>query len=202
MVKGIKITELSKLIGLKLNTLKKYSVSDDYLFGASYETIHLLAFVLNVKENIFAQKLGVYLDNTIYLFDETNRDFRNYLGLMYANYYDGRIKEEHFRYNKNNNYFVSQKDNLKLLVLADENDDINVEKINKHSNENTYVVIFPYGFFYSDFQTYEELKTAVAKEVMVVTQEEIYIIKKRVTKEITDTISKSLIMRANTMLLK
>ena len=68
--------------------------------------------------------------------------------------------------------------------------------INSISDKDTYVVVFPTGFYYG-FSSYENVDEINAIDVMLVTQEDVFIVKKEAKKEITDTISRSLIILAN-----
>ena len=190
----IKLKEISKLTGLNANTINKYCRNNNFIYSASFNNIYKLSKLFAVKENLFIENLGVYLDSSIYLFDKSNDDFRNYLGLYYANYFDNRIDENNFKYEKNKNCFFS-KNGIKLIVISSNLDDINIDKINEKTNSKTYLVLIPYSFFGNKSQ-FEFLKEASALEIFILAQEYVYFVKKNIQKEITDTISRSLISRA------
>lgn len=190
----IKLIEISKLTGININTIKKYGQSDVSIYGASNENIHKLATLFSVKENIFVSNLGVYLDQSIYLFDNSNKDYRNFLGFYFANFYDGRINEDDYSYDKANNCFLS-KNGVKIVVIVDSLNNLALSKLNNLMDSNTYVVIIPSGFFGNE-NDLNYLKGVNALDVFVLTQEYFYIIKKSKKKEITDTVNRSLIIRA------
>ena len=192
--KQIKLIEISKLTGINENTIDKYSRDDKYLYGASNSNIYKLTKLFNVKENIFVSNLAVYLDQSIYLFDKRNKDYLNYLGFYFANYFDNRINEMIFMYDKSSKCFVSN-DGIKLIVIADSLSNLSISKIKEISNSKTYVVIVPSGFF-GDETWFEYLEELDAFDVLALTQEYIYIVKKKYKREITDTINRSLIVRA------
>ena len=190
----IKLTEISKLTGINENTVVRYSRDDRYLYSASYENIYKLSTLFNVKENIFISNLAVYMDQSIYLFDKSNKVYRDYLGYYFANYYDKRINEDNYTYDKEKGIFVSDR-GVKLIVIADLFDNISIERINDIADKDSYVVIIPSGFF-GDESYYEYLKDSKALEIFALTQEFIYMVKREYKKEITDTVNRTLIIRA------
>lgn len=190
----IKLIEISKLTGINENTIDKYSRADKYLYGASNNNVYKLAKLFNVKDNIFISNLGVYLDQSVYLFDKSNKDYRNYLGLLFASYFDNRINEINFTYDKDNDCFESNS-GVKLIVIADILSNITVSKIKEKIDSETYVIVIPSGFF-GDESWFYYLEELNALDVFALTQEYIYIVKKKYKREITDTINRSLIIRA------
>lgn len=198
--RNIKLSEISKLTGLNINTLKRYNESDKYLNAASYEAIHRLSSLFKVKENIFSANLNVYLDQSIYLSDKSNDDYRNYLGLYYANYFDSRINEKEATYDKKNNCFIL-KDTTKLKVMVEDPNNLKLSSTSSMAGKDTYLVIIR-SSLYDEKMGFEYLKDINAMEVMIVTQENVYLLKKGQKKEITDTINRSLIVRAKQSSLK
>ena len=190
----IKLIDVSKLTGININTIDKYTRKDKYLYSSSHDNIYKLSKLFNVKENIFISNLAVFLDQSIYLFDKSNQDYRNFLGLYFANYYDNRINEFEFSYNKSANFFIS-KSGVRLVVIVDNLENLSLSRINEIANQNTYLVVIPSGFF-GDYSCFDYLNNSNAFEVFVLTQEYIYIVKRDIKKEITDTINRSLIIRA------
>ena len=190
----VKLVEISKLTGINENTIDKYSRNDKYLYGASHDNIYKLALLFGVKENIFISNLAIYLDQSIYLFNKKNTDYRNYLGLLFANYYDNRINELDFIYDRNNNCFKSEA-GIKFIVIADSFNNLSTSKLSEFVDSKTYVVMIPLGFF-GDESWFSHMKDINAFDVLVLTQEYVYIVKKNLKKEITDTINRSLIIRA------
>ena len=190
----IKLVEISKLTGINENTIDKYSRNDKILYGASHENIYKLSLLFGVKENIFVSNLAIYLDQSIYLFDKRNKDYRNFLGFYFANFFDNRINEIDFKYNSNNNCFES-KQGIRLIVVSDTLDNLTINKLNELGDSKTYVVIIPSGFLGNE-SYFEYLKDVNALDVLALTQEYVYIIKKKIKKEITDTINRALIIRA------
>ena len=190
----IKLTEISKLTGINENTVVRYSRDDRYLYSASYENIYKLSTLFNVKENIFISNLAVYMDQSIYLFDKGNKVYRDYLGYYFANYYDKRINEDNYTYDKEKGVFVSGR-GVRLIVVADVLDNISLNRINDIADKNTYVVIILSGFF-GDESYFEYLKDSKALEIFALTQEFIYMVKRDYKKEITDTVNRTLIIRA------
>ncbi len=198
--RNIKLSEISKLTGLNINTLKRYNESDKYLNAASYEAIHRLSSLFKVKENIFSANLNVYLDQSIYLSDKSNDDYRNYLGLYYANYFDSRINEKEATYDKKNNCFIF-KDATKLKVMVEDPNNLKLSSTSSMAGKDTYLVIIR-SSLYDEKMGFEYLKDINAMEVMIITQENVYLLKKGQKKEITDTINRSLIVRAKQSSLK
>ena len=198
--RNIKLSEISKLTGLNINTLKRYNESDKYLNVASYEAIHCLSSLFKVKENIFSANLNVYLDQSIYLSDKSNDDYRNYLGLYYANYFDSRINEKEATYDKKNNCFIL-KDATKLKVMVEDPNNLKLSSTSSMAGKDTYLVIIR-SSLYDEKMGFEYLKDINAMEVMIITQENVYLLKKGQKKEITDTINRSLIVRAKQSSLK
>ena len=192
----IKLTDISKLTGINANTIEKYCQDDRYLSAASYQTIYKLATLFDVKETIFASNLSFYLDTTAYLHDKSNQDYRNYLGLYFASFFDHRIKEKEFAYDPKGDCFRS--DGYVFKTYADRLDASLVSRIECSSNSKTYIVVMPSGFF-GDISDFDCLREVDAFEVLVLTQDYVYLVKKHQKKEITDTVSRSLIIRAKEM---
>lgn len=190
----IKLVDISKLTGINANTIDKFSRNDSAIYATSFSNIYKLSKLFAVKENLFIENLGVYLDSSIYIFDKSNEDFKNYLGLYYASYFDNKINENDFEYKKDDNCFLSN-NGIKLVVITCNLDDIDTKKISKIANSKTYLVIIPYSFFGDKLQ-FEYLKNSTALEILVLSQEYVYLIKKKNKKEVTDTINRSLISRA------
>lgn len=190
----LKLTEISKLTGINKNSIDKYSLDDKCLYEASYHTIYKLANLFGVRENIFASNLAVCLDQSIYLFDKSSQDYRNYLGLYFASYFDTRIQEKDFAYDKDDNCFIS-KNGIRLIVLADTLRNLPSGKLNEIADPKTYIVIIPSAFIGSK-SDFDYLKDVAALDIFVLTQEYVYIVKKESAKEITDTVSRSLFIRA------
>ena len=191
--RDIKLVDISKLTGINENTVVKYSRDDEYLYSASYGNIYKLAKLFGVKENIFVSSLSVYDDQSIYLIDNNNKIYNDYLGYYFANYFDKRISEETFAYDKEKGVFVSNKGKT-LVVIADKVENLSIERINNISNSNTYVVIIPFGSY--NETSFACLKDAVAMEIFVLTKEFVYMVKKDHSKEITDTVNRSLLIRS------
>lgn len=187
----IKLVDISKLTGIKIDTIIKYAQDDKFIYNASFNNIYKLSKLFSVKENIFAKNLEVYLDSSIYIFDERNKDYCNYLGLYFANYFDNRINDSNFEYNRENNFFKLI-NGIKLIV---NHDNVEFGEINKVVDSKTYLVIISSSFF-GDTKDFNYLKKADVLEILVLTQNYVYLIKKNKKKEITDTINKSLIIRA------
>lgn len=193
--KQIKLSEISRLTGINENTIDKYSRLDKYLAGASAEVIYKLAKLFRVKENLFITNLGIYLDQSIYLYDKSNQDYRNYLGFYFANFFDNRINEKDYEYDSLTKLFISKNSNIKIAVIASENSSLKLNVINNNYDESTYLIIF-LGALYIDKSNFNYLKDSKCLDIMVITQEFVYVIKKSVKKEITDIVYRSLITRA------
>ena len=194
--RGIKISEISRLTGISVNTLETYCRGDKYIYAAANDTIFKLSKLFGVKENIFISNLAVYLDRSIYLFDKSNQDYRNYLAFFFANYYDLRINEKEFVYKPNENCFMDKRSGLKIIIVSHENDELSVSQLKDLADEKTYLIVFDFGHYYHSLEDYAYLKEINCVEVMLITQEDVFIIKKWVAREITDTINRSLIIRA------
>lgn len=195
--KNIKFIEVSKLTGIKLNTIHKYASNDDHLYSSSYQVIYKLSRLFNVKDNLFIKRISVYYDQSIYFSDETNIHLTNYLGMLFASYFDSRIDDEYFIYRKEQNKFYSLKDYLELTIFVKNKNDINFEWLNSHCDSHSYIVIFSKDSFDEDkLSDYDDLKDIKAYEVAVIAKEKIFFIKKGISKNITSIISTSLTIRA------
>lgn len=190
--KNIKLSEITRLTGISENSIKYYAISDSNLFGASFDVLYTLANLFNVKINLFIKSLAIYLDNSVYLFDKSNEDYRNYLGFYFALFYDLSLRENEFTYF--NKCFVSK--DVTIHVVSLKSNELDLKKINELYSENDYLVILMNGF--ESLTNYSFLNKTHLKEIMAITQENIYLVKKNQTKEITDTINRSLIIRAKT----
>lgn len=186
----IKLSEISKLTGIKQFTINKYSKDDIHLFNASFINIYALTKLFNVKPNIFIDSIGVYLDTSIYLFHQYNEEQRNHLGYYYANFFDNRILDLNLKYIKDKKQYIG-KNGYKLLVIVDELSNITLDRINSLSNNKTYVVIIPSAFIGNE-SSFKYLKEVDAFEVFALTPDFIYIVKKDIKKEVTRSQDKSL----------
>lgn len=195
--KKIKLSEISKLTGININSLNKYKKSDTNLFGASYDTIHLLSLLFEIKENIFLADIGAYLDINIFLYDDYYQDYRNFLGMFYANYYDNRIKENEFIYDKTQHIFANKKNGMKLIVLCGDKAALSNYKNYVTYDEKTYLVLIPTGFYYHQSDDYAFLLNTKVIDALIVTQENIYLVKAHKQVEINETVYRSLIIRSN-----
>ena len=194
---NLKYVEISKLTGIKLNTIHKYASNDDHLYNASYQIIHALSQLFGVKDNLFIKSLSVYYDQSIYYSDEKNEHLINYLGMMFASYFDSRIDDEYFIYREEQEKFYYLKDYLELVVFYKNKLEINTEWVNSHADSHTYLVIFSKDSFDEDkLSDFNHLKNINAYEVVVITKEKIFYIKKGMSKDITGVINKFLTIRA------
>ena len=189
----IKPMEMSKLTGINIKTIHKYNMDDRYLYEASYKNIYKLSLLFGVKESLFVEVLPVYLDQSIYLFDERNKGLRDYLGLYFASYFDHRIDEKAFRYDQGAGYFVSN-DGVKCVIIAKQLSDLSVSDLNIVADPKTYLIIIPSGAINMN-STYKDFKKLDALEVFVLTQDYFYAIKKDHKKEITDTVYQALVTK-------
>lgn len=55
-IKGYSLPHLSKITGISLSTLKKYSSADEYLYKASFQKIYTLLSVFDVDSSIFVEQ--------------------------------------------------------------------------------------------------------------------------------------------------
>lgn len=195
----IKLADISKFTGISANTIDKYARDDKYLHAASYEKIYRLASLFDVKENIFASNLAVYLDQAIYLFHDRNRDYRNHLGLCFASFYDKRISETDFVYSEEKNCFIT-KTGLRLVVFADNLANLPISKLSEWSDSRTFLVLIPSAFLGNE-SNFDYLKKLDALDVFILTQDHIYAIKKQRKEEITDAVYKALTIKAKEIVL-
>ena len=193
--KNIKYTEISKLTGINLNTIVNYSRNDKNLYSAPFKSINKLATLFRVKENLFLESLDVYVDNSIYLSEQFNESFRNYFGLYFADYFDSNINGKDYIFFQENKCFIS-KSNQKLKVLVQDKNKIDISGIISESDSSTYLVIFLSGFFANKFVDYSIFNIPNVKEIMIISPEEVYIVKKGIRRDITDTVYKMLYIRA------
>ena len=192
----IKLTELSSLTGININTIKKYAYSDEKLFSASIENIALLSFTLNVKENIFFEYLYVFIDNGAYRFDKTDKKYRSYLGLLFVSYYDARITFSDFHYDEEDDIFIANEDKTVIKVFTEDIRNINLTEIIDSSSGDTFFIFFDFSWPYYDISQIDIDILNKTKDIAIINQEYCYILKKHRTGLITDTINRILIMRA------
>ena len=103
--------------GISINTIEKYSKSDEALYKASYENIYIMSHLLHVKSNIFVRKL--FISESITHIKTENEKVMEVLGLFFAAYYDRNIASEKFEYDETVNRFRSSKhSDLYLLVVT------------------------------------------------------------------------------------
>ena len=192
--KGINLRNVARLTGISENTINKYAKDDKYLYSCSQENGYRLSNLFNVKENLFVQNIGVYLDTAIYLSDDFYKDYRNYLGLYFASYYDLRIEADDFRYKEEANCFSSE--SWSLVVLTCNEDDLNVDFLDSKAGPNAYAVIFVCNSLHDRFALWEKLKEAKASEILIVGLDNICLVKKGKKREMTETARRSLIIQA------
>lgn len=192
--RGIRLIDIPRLTGINRHTINKYVSDDKYLYNSSFITIYRLATLFNVKPNLFINSIGVFLDSSIYLDDDRYLHFRHYLALFFICYYDYRIKEKYFKFDYLNHYLINN-DNIKIKVIIDDVNNLVASRIKKEVNDKTYLVIIPTSFF-GDITSFKYLKDIEAYDIAVLTQQYIYITKLNKKKEITDTIFRSLYIRA------
>lgn len=190
--KNIKLSEITRLTGISENSIKYYAASDSNLYGASFDVLYTLSNLFNVKINMFIKSLAIYLDNSVYLFDKSNDDYRNYLGFYFALFYDLSLQENNFIYL--NKSFILKNNEVNIHVASLKSNELDLKSIDAKYNKDDYLVIFMNGF--ESLSNYSFLNKTHLKEIMVITQENIYLVKKNQIKEITDTINRSLIIRA------
>ena len=133
--------------------------------------------LFKIKENTFIKELPVYIDTSIYLFDDSNRDLKNYLGFYFANYYDTRISNKVFVYYKDENTFFAPDGEFNIKVIAIDAKDLSIEAINQISNEYIYVVVILTGIYFNDID-FDYLKDAISFDIAVITRHNIHFIKK------------------------
>ena len=193
--KGIKLRDVARLSGISENTINKYAKDDRYLYSCSQENGYRLSRLFDVKENLFVSNIGVYLDAAIYLSDDSYKDYRNYLGLYYACYYDTELDENDFDYDEANGRFVSKRGNA-LRVCVCKEEDAGSRFIADHACAGDYVVLFLTGIFHEDPERYFALKAETSHGVLIVGSENVYLVKKKRKKQISYTAMNSLIVRA------
>ncbi len=194
LLRGINLRNVARLTGISQNTINRYAKDDIYLYSCSHENGYRLSNLFNVKENLFVSNIGVYLDTAIYLADDFYKDYRNYLGLYYASYYDTRIEADDFKYRKEANCFSSK--SWCLVALACNEDDMNADYLGSKAGPNTYMVIFVCNSLRDHFAIWEKLKEARAGEILIVGLDNIYLVKKGKKREMTETVRRSLITQA------
>ncbi len=191
--RGVKLVDISRLTGISENTIDRYVRDDGYLYAASYVNVYRLSRLLDVKENVFASSLGVYLDSSAYLSYAGNDDCRNYLGMLFASYFDKRVDENSLTYDRHGNCFLF-KDGKKLIVRNVSSMPI-TEDIVSSLTDDIYLVLLPYGLPLSHSDL-EMLKQYGCYETLILNRDYAYLLKKGSKKEITDVVFKSLFIRA------
>lgn len=181
--KNIKLIEVSKLTGININSIDRYSRNDDYLYNASNETLYKLSTLFNVKQNIFVKKLNVCFDKSSYFQHIEFIDIRNHLGLYFAKYMDKRLNDFNFIYNSEKNIFECAFPKSTLFVEASLQSLIDNKKIDK----NTYIILFENENHPISF--YNDLRNIDCLEIMIINKNAVYFIKKSKIKDIEDSIN-------------
>lgn len=194
--KNIKYPTIAKLTGLNVNTIVSYARDDKNLDNASYKNIYKLIILFNVKPNLFISNLNIVIDHSVNIASNTFKKYRSYLGLYYANYFDKRIKVEDYTYDEINNCFVSKIDNTKLIVIAKDYDKVSFEEIKNIDNNKTYFVIFPVGYNYNVYSDNTNLDKLKAIDIMLILEDCVYIVKKKILKQISPIINRNISIRA------
>ena len=91
---------------------------------------------------------------------------------------------------------LSRKNGLKVVVISDLLSNLTVEHLNKLSSPDTYLILIPFGLL-NQKTNFSYLKEVNAFDIFVLTPDTVYILKENKEKEVTDTINKSLIIRAS-----
>lgn len=167
--KKIKLTDLSRITDININTLKQYSLSNLKLYNAPYKNIYRLSQALNVNENIFLEELNIGEEYSWFYKEHKNLEFYSNLGMYFAFNYDNNLKRYNFIYNSTENIFLGDSFNLKSLDINLENIDV----IKEYDAKNIYLVLF-----YNDVSFIKE-KVAKFKniEIMIITNDRIYFLK-------------------------
>ena len=197
--KNIKLKDISKLTGINENTIDLYSRGDEHLYKASFINIYKLSKLFNVKLNLFASKIDVYIDDSIYKGHVDNQTFLNNLGMYFASYYDNRINNREFIYDPSFNCFISKDGDIKLKVMSKEINDRELIYINNHVDENTYLVLFPFGV-YNPSVIDSFIARIEAYEVLFIASDKVIFSNKNIVKELTNTINKHLFIKAKNSL--
>lgn len=176
--KSLSLINISNLTNISIDTLKRYSLNNKHLYSASSSNIYKLSRLLNVKYNIFIESIDIYLDSSIYKFTYKNGSHLKNLGFNYSKYYDPMFN----------------KDNPNLVVKRIDNNDFDINEIKKDVSENDYLIIFHAGNYFHTLSEYKELKKIKCIEIMVITNENVFMIKKGVHRDIKTYISNYILL--------
>ena len=192
----LKLNDVGKLTSININTLDKYMRSDKYLYAASYANIYKLAKLFNVKENIFIESLDVYYDDSSFSYDDEHNEFISKLGFYFASYFDKRVDNFSFTYQKEKNIFIDFKNGYKLIVKSLKNEEINRASLFSSVDDKTYLVIFLNGrAAFNDDDIKEQLNALNAYEIMLISKET-YLLKKETVKKSDSSIYDMLYIKA------
>ena len=189
----LKLNDVGKLTSININTLDKYMRSDKYLYAASYANIYKLAKLFNVKENIFIESLDVYYDDSSFSYDDEHNEFISKLGFYFASYFDKRVDNFSFTYQKEKNIFIDFKNGYKLIVKS-LNDKI--DYLGDLVDDRTYLVLFlKENVAFNDDDIKEQLNALNAYEIMLISKET-YLLKKETVKKSDSSIYDMLYIKA------
>ncbi len=193
--KGVNLRNVARLTGISENTINKYAKDDKYLYSCSHENGYRLSTLFNVKENLFIQNIGVYLDVAIYLSDDFYKDYRNYLGFYYACYFDKKLDENDFSYDENGGCFVSKEGKV-LRVLTCDEEGLTLSFVENKTETGDYAVLFLSGVFSEHAERYFALKNEAIHELLLIGPENVYLVNKGRKIRIGYTVMNFLIIKA------
>ncbi len=197
--RNIKLKDISKLTGINENTIDLYTRGDEHLYKTSFMNIFKLAKLFNVKLNLFASKLDVYIDDSIYKGYIDNQTFLNNLGIYFASFYDNKINEKEFIYDASINSFISKEGDIKLKVMSKEINEKELIYINDNVDEKTYLVLFPFSVFNQNIIP-SFISKINAYEVLFIASDKVIFKNKNIFKELTNTINKHLFIKTKNSL--
>ena len=195
LAREIKRSDLSRLTGINENSLAKYASDDRYLSGASFDTLYDLAKLFKVKMNLFASDLGIYPDLFAYLGSNQVQAYRNYLGFYYACLFDSRIDERDFAYDEKQGAFLEKDGKRRIVAFSSSQKDIDFDSLPSRYGQNDYFVLFDNSLLPKK-NPIDLIDSSHFLEVMVATSTYIHLLNKGKRREITDTIARSLQVRA------
>jgi len=191
--------DISRLTGININTLNKYSVSDNAIYNASYENIYLLSKVFNINKNVFIRNTYIYLDDSVIRDKLNDTRYKSYLGLYYVLYFDKTLSDDSYTYISNKDSFHFERNNIELKSIFIDSDDISLQSLSKAVDINTYLIVFPIGYMDIEIEEYRYLSKLDYKEVLIVIEDKVYLLKRNLSYELTNTITTMLMIRAKSI---
>ena len=180
--------ELSILTGIKYQTIKNYSRSNNNIYNASFSNIAKIAYVLNVRNIIFMNEINNYVDSSYLDLEIKNIEYLTNYAYHIISYYDKTIGGKTFEYDTSLELARIGNHYLKAVVASSSDaDSINNEIIDYQNNcsvniDEVLLVIF----IKSDIEKFDIIENKFNK-IFILTPESLLWCDNKIIKKATIT---------------